>query len=318
MNRKGLFTLGRAGGCWNVVDGAFPGDPGTPAPPGEDGLLAALDLGHFGAKLRRRATGSEAWEELEAPKYPAKPTDSEEKAPWSLQKIWSLERGPDGTLGAGTIPGGLFRTTDPAKGWTLDRALWDRPERLEAFGGGYDAPGLHSICVHPTRPQEALVAISCGGVWRTEDGGGAWALEGEGLYADYMPGEKRTALAIQDPHAVRRCNAHPEVLWMQHHNGAFRSTDAGRTWVELQVPPSAFGFPVVAHPTDPDTAWFVPAVKDECRVPVDGAVCVARTRDGGASFEVLREGLPQTHAYDLVYRHALDVDADGGPALIHI
>ena len=39
---------------------------------------------------------------------------------------------------------------------------------------------------------------------------------------------------------------------------------------------------------------------------------IQRTRDGGASFEVLREGLPQTHAYDLVYRHALDVDADGG------
>ena len=34
-------------------------------------------------------------------------------------------------------------------------------------------------------------------------------------------------------------------------------------------------------------------------------------RDGGASFEVLREGLPQRHAYDLVYRHALDVDQSG-------
>jgi hypothetical protein len=38
---------------------------------------------------------------------------------------------------------------------------------------------------------------------------------------------------------------------------------------------------------------------------------VARTRDGGASFEVLRRGLPQRHVYDLVWRHALDVDAGG-------
>ena len=38
---------------------------------------------------------------------------------------------------------------------------------------------------------------------------------------------------------------------------------------------------------------------------------VARTRDGGRSFEVLREGLPQRHAYDLVFRHALDVDETG-------
>ena len=72
-----------------------------------------------------------------------------------------------------------------------------------------------------------------------------------------------------------------------------------------------FGFAVAAHPEDASTAWFVPAVKDECRVPVDGRVVVARTNDGGRSFDVLREGLPQEHAYDLVYRHALDVDERG-------
>ena len=75
--------------------------------------------------------------------------------------------------------------------------------------------------------------------------------------------------------------------------------------------PSVFGFGVAVHPREPDTAWFVPAVKDECRVPVDGKVVAARTRDGGKSFEVLREGLPQEHAYDLVYRHALDIDESG-------
>ncbi len=65
------------------------------------------------------------------------------------------------------------------------------------------------------------------------------------------------------------------------------------------------------HPRDADTAWFAPAVSDECRVPVDEQVVVARTRDGGASFEILRKGLPQTGAYDLVYRHALAVDETG-------
>ena len=69
--------------------------------------------------------------------------------------------------------------------------------------------------------------------------------------------------------------------------------------------------PAATHPHDPDTAWFAPAVKDECRVPVDGKVVVARTRDGGRSFDLLREGLPQEHAYDLVYRHGLAVDETG-------
>ncbi len=71
-----------------------------------------------------------------------------------------------------------------------------------------------------------------------------------------------------------------------------------------------FGFVVAVHPGDRDTAWFVPAVKDECRVPVDGRLVVTRTRDGGKSFEVLDRGLP-TNSWDLVYRHALDVDGSG-------
>jgi photosystem II stability/assembly factor-like uncharacterized protein len=38
---------------------------------------------------------------------------------------------------------------------------------------------------------------------------------------------------------------------------------------------------------------------------------VTRTRDGGKSWETLREGLPQRDAYDLIYRHGLDVDESG-------
>jgi hypothetical protein len=75
--------------------------------------------------------------------------------------------------------------------------------------------------------------------------------------------------------------------------------------------PTGFGFGVVVHPEDGQTAWFVPAVKDQCRVPVDGKLVVSRTRDGGKTFEVLRAGLPQENSYDLVYRHALAIDDTG-------
>jgi photosystem II stability/assembly factor-like uncharacterized protein len=131
------------------------------------------------------------------------------------------------------------------------------------------------------------------------------------MWAAYMPPERKDDPAVQDPHRLSRCAAAPEVVWVQHHNGAFRSTDAGRSWTELKVPPSSFGFAVAAHPRDPQTAWFVPAVKDELRVPVEGALAVSRTRDGGKSFQVLRGGLPQKHAYQLIYRHGLDVDPQG-------
>lgn len=101
-------------------------------------------------------------------------------------------------------------------------------------------------------------------------------------------------------------------LWAQHHNGIFKSTDSRESFTEIGgVQPSGFGFPVAVHPGDSRTAWFVPAVKDEKRYPVDGRVVINRTRDGGETFELLTRGLPQTHAYDLVYRHALDIDDTG-------
>ncbi|MBF3244938.1 exo-alpha-sialidase, partial [Pseudomonas aeruginosa] len=65
------------------------------------------------------------------------------------------------------------------------------------------------------------------------------------------------------------------------------------------------------HPRQPDTAWFVPATKDECRIPRDARFVVTRTRDGGHSFETLERGLPDGPAYDLVYRHGLDIDPSG-------
>ncbi len=87
---------------------------------------------------------------------------------------------------------------------------------------------------------------------------------------------------------------------------------APRRWREVtEVPPSSFGFAVAVHPRDPETAWLVPGTSDQHRIPVAGQVVVARTRDGGSSFDVLREGLPQHNAYDLVFRHALDIDETG-------
>src|SRR5438067_208243 len=137
-----------------------------------------------------------------------------------------------------------------------------------------------AVPVFPPKPEEAgddPHPWSLGKIWVLESGGASGRLS-----AGTMPG------------------------------GLFRSEDAGATWREVTaIRPSKFGFAVAAHPTDPDTAWFIPAVKDERRIPVDGKVVVARTRDGGRSFDVLTRGLPQHHAYDLVWRHGLGVDESG-------
>jgi photosystem II stability/assembly factor-like uncharacterized protein len=100
-------------------------------------------------------------------------------------------------------------------------------------------------------------------------------------------------------------------MWVQHHNGIFRSDDAGLTWREIkEAGPSTFGFAVAVHPKKPDTAWFVPGINDELRIPVDGKFLVTRSDDAGVTFTEQTSGLPSP-AYDLVLRHALDVDKSG-------
>jgi hypothetical protein len=318
--RKGLFTLDRSGpDDWGVVRAAFLGDPVTMLlDDARDGTLhAALNLGHFGVKLRRSEDRGRTWQEVGTPAYPAEPEgqiDATPAAP-SVHQIWSLAAAGDdrpGALWAGTIPGGLFHSPDRGESWVLNRALWDRPERDKWFGGGYDDPGIHSVCVDPRDSRRVTVGVSCGGVWVTPDAGETWECRADGMFAEYMPEEQREDPSVQDPQRIVQCPSSPDNLWAQHHNGVFRSTNGAERWTEVTaIRPSSFGFAVAVHPQRPDTAWFVPGVKDECRIPVDGRLVVARTRDGGRSFDVLRKGLPQEHAYDLVFRHALDVDTTG-------
>ena len=54
-----------------------------------------------------------------------------------------------GEIWCGTLPGGLFRSTDHGDSWQMVRSLWDHPKRRTWMGGGADLPGLHSIIVDP-------------------------------------------------------------------------------------------------------------------------------------------------------------------------
>lgn len=311
--RKGLFVFDRGGNAsgakWEQRSASFVGDPVTMvlSDPRDGTLYAALDLGHYGPKLHRSEDEGVSWAEIGVPEYP-KGSDK------ALKIIWCLEgAGADrpGSLWAGTVPGGLFRSDDRGESWKLDVGLWENPEREKWFGGGFDDPGIHSVCVDPNDSRRIVLGVSCGGVWISEDEGASWTCSTAGMYAEYMPPERREDGSIQDPHRIVQCRSAADVLWAQHHNGVFRSTNKGASWEEVTPPPSKFGFAAAIHPVDPNTAWLVPLVKDECRVPVDGKVVVTRTRDGGQSFDVLCNGLPQANAYDVVFRHGFDIDASG-------
>jgi hypothetical protein len=319
--RKGLFVIEGEGASARVARSAFVGDNVTLAMVDRrDGAwYAVLDHGHFGVKLHRSENRGETWGEITTPAYPTKPEGFVDKDMWGKDRdwvtkgIWSLEPARDaaGALWCGTGPGGLFRSTDRGASWTLVESLWNQPSRLKWAGGGEDDAVIHSICVDPRDPRAVVIAVSSGGVWRTRDAGASWQPHTRGMRAGYVPPEQAEYPEHQDPHCVVQSPSAPHVFWCQHHAGIWRSIDDLETWTQLEAKPSSFGFPVCVHPTEPDTAWFVPAHSDQKRAPIEGEVVVTRTRDGGKTFEILRQGLPATWAYDLVYRHAMSIAPDG-------
>lgn len=320
--RKGLIHVERGPDGWEIKRTSFLGVP-VPMllPDARDGrLIAAVEHGHYGGKLHASSDDGATWSEIAVPVYPQGEEPvicamSQKPIPQSLEKVWALEVGgadEPGVLWCGTVPGALFKSADGGASWQIVEGLWNRPERKEWFGGGMDWPGIHSICVDPRDSRHVTLGISCGGVWDTRDGGETWNLLGKGLVADFMPPGEQENPNIQDAHRIACCAANPDHLWLQHHCGIYYSTDAAKTWERIHsADPSDFGFAVAVHPQDPLTAWFVPGANDDRRVPVDTSLCVMRTRDGGKTFEPLRNGLPQHHAYHLVYRHCLEVTSDG-------
>ncbi len=325
--RKGLFTLERGAKGWAVARADFLGDNVSLVchDSRDDTTYVALNHGHFGVKLHRARRGG-GFEECAAPALPEGDVPLVEPMggrtlPSTITLIWSLAPGGAGELGGlgglgtlwcGTIPGALFVSRDGGSSWSLVESLWRHEGRKEWFGGGADFPGIHSICVDPRDHRRVVIGISCGGVWTTTDAGASWACTATGMRAAFMPPERQFEPGIQDAHCLVQCAGHPDTYWVQHHNGIFRSVDGAQRWTEIErVEPSNFGFAVAVHPREPDTAWFVPGVSDEHRIPPSGQVVVTRTRDGGRTFETLRRGLPQHHAYDLTYRHALDINRTG-------
>jgi photosystem II stability/assembly factor-like uncharacterized protein len=211
----------------------------------------------------------------------------------SLERVWQIAPGIDDyTVYAGTEPGAVFRSEDAGETFELVRGLWDHPHRPQ-WGAGYGGQAFHTIVPHPTDAASLTCAISAGGVYGTEDGGATWQAQNTGVKAEFLPEGSQYPEFGQCVHKIARHPANADRLFMQNHGGVYRSDDGGRTWDSIEEGlPSNFGFPVVVHPHEPDTVFVFPLGGSGGRYPVDGRASVWRSRDAGATWEQLHDGLP--------------------------
>jgi photosystem II stability/assembly factor-like uncharacterized protein len=228
----------------------------------------------------------------------------------ALKQIWQIAPGRNGepdTLYCGVEPAALFASRDAGTTWKLVEGLWNHPQRplWEPGGGGLC---LHTILLDPEDVNRVRVAISTGGMYLTEDGGTTWRPSNTGVRAQFLP-DKYPEFG-QCVHKVAQSRQQPTRMFLQNHWGLYRSDDRGETWTDIAGGvPSDFGFALGIHPNNPDCAWIVPLESDEFRCTPEGKLRVYRTRDAGASWQPLSQGLPQDGAFETVLRDGLAVDS---------
>jgi len=300
--RKGLFLL-RSGDSlqswevegpllpgWSVYHAVLDADAGA--------LYACTNNWVYGGSFHRSDDLGKSWERAEGLGLPE---DSDLK----LAATWHVEPAGD-TLWLGGDPGVLFRSSDRGATWETNRGILEHPTREQW------QPGAGGLCCHSIQVADGAmyVAISAAGAFRSNDGGETWTPINKSVAADFRP--EQDPEVGQCVHKLLAHPARPDRLWQQNHCGVYRSDDRGDTWERLDGNglPSDFGFPLALDPDDPDVAFVIPEESAENRVTSNGRLGVYRTGDGGATWELWSDGLPE-RAWAAVMREGFASNPSG-------
>jgi len=147
----------------------------------------------------------------------------------------------------------------------------------------------------PSQPMTFYMGATGGGVWKTEDGGLTWRNISDGYFKTGSIGA--IAVADSDPNViyVGTGEACPRGN-VSHGDGVYKSTDGGKTWVNVGLRDTRHIARIRIHPRNPDLVYV--AALGHVFGPNEERG-IFRSKDGGKTWEKILYVDEKTGAIDL-------------------
>jgi len=190
----------------------------------------------------------------------------------------------------GTATGGLWKTEDAGETWA---PIFDEMATMS----------IGDIAIPETAPDTIYVGTGEANIFRA-------SLAGSGIYKSIDGGKTWQHLGLADTHTIGRIRVHPtnpDIVYVaasghewttNAERGVFKTTDGGKTWEKvLYINEKVGAIDLVMDPENPEVliASMWNRIRRRWSDPVpEGEDGLYKTTDGGANWQELTEGLPDT------------------------
>src|SRR5579862_5362870 len=147
-----------------------------------------------------------------------------------------------------------------------------------------------------SRPYEYYMGATGGGLWKTTDGGISWRPMTDGLITSSSVGA--VAVAPSNPDVVYIGTGEADIRGnIIQGDGAYKSTDAGKTWTKIGLTETQNISKIRVDPTNPDIVYVAAFGHHAGPNPERG---VFRSKDGGKTWQKVLYRDDKTGAIELI------------------